>query len=69
MAKLGDGPFKSGDVAEAMSESPQRLGPMRASIIQKGMIYSPAYGDIDFTVPLFGDYLRRNWIPGGPVNT
>jgi AAA+ ATPase superfamily predicted ATPase len=63
MAKLGDGPFKSGDVAEAMSEPPQRLGPMRASIIQKGMIYSPSYGDIDFTVPLFGDYLRRNWIP------
>ena len=62
MAKLGDGPFKSGDVAEAMGEPPQRLGPMRASIIQKGMIYSPAYGDIDFTVPLFGDYLRRNWI-------
>lgn len=62
MAKLGDGPFKSGDVAEAMSEPPQRLGPMRASIIQKGMIYSPSYGDIDFTVPLFGDYLRRNWI-------
>lgn len=35
---------------------------MRASIIKKGMIYSPSYGDIDFTVPLFGDYLLRNWI-------
>jgi len=32
---------------------------MRANIIQKGMIYSPSYGDIDFTVPLFADYLRR----------
>jgi hypothetical protein len=62
MAKLGDGPFKSGDVADMMQESAQKLGPMRASIIQKGMIYSPSYGDIDFTVPLFGDYLRRNWI-------
>jgi hypothetical protein len=62
MAKLGDGPFKSGDVADTMRETPQKLGPMRASIIQKGMIYSPSYGDIDFTVPLFGDYLRRHWI-------
>jgi hypothetical protein len=62
MAKLGDGPYKSGDVAEAMNEPPQRLGPMRANIIQKGMIYSPSYGDIDFTVPLFADYLRRTWI-------
>jgi hypothetical protein len=35
---------------------------MRASMIKKGMIYSPSYGDIDFTVPLFGDYLVRNWI-------
>jgi len=69
MAKLGDGPFKSGDVAEEMKEPPQRLGPMRASIIQKGMIYSPAYGDIDFTVPLFGDYLRRNWIFGASSGT
>lgn len=62
MAKLGDGPYKSGDVAEAMNVPPQRLGPMRANIMQKGMIYSPSYGDIDFTVPLFADYLRRTWI-------
>jgi AAA ATPase domain len=62
MAKLGDGPYKSGDVAEMMNEPPNKLGPMRASIIKKGMIYSPSYGDIDFTVPLFGDYLMRHWI-------
>lgn len=62
MAKLGNGPYKSGDVAEMMKEPPNKLGPMRASIIKKGMIYSPSYGDIDFTVPLFGDYLVRNWI-------
>lgn len=69
MAKLGDGPFKSGDVAEMMEEPPQKLGPMRASIIQKGMIYSPSYGDIDFTVPLFGDYLRRNWSREEPARS
>jgi hypothetical protein len=35
------------------------LGPRRASIITKGMIYSPAHGDTAFTVPLFDAYLRR----------
>ncbi len=62
MAKLGDGPYRSGDIADAMNRPAQRLGPMRASIIKKGMIYSPSHGDIDFTVPLFADYLRRRWI-------
>lgn len=62
MAKLGDRPYRSGDVAEKMNRQAQKLGPMRASIIKKGMIYSPSHGDIDFTVPMFGDYLRRNWI-------
>lgn len=62
MAKLGNGPYRSGDVAEKMGEPINKLGPMRASIIKKGMIYSPSHGDIDFTVPLFGDYLMRNWI-------
>jgi hypothetical protein len=62
MAMLGGGPYKSGDVADKMNEPPNKLGPMRASIIKKGMIYSPSYGDIDFTVPLFADYLHRNWI-------
>ena len=29
------------------------LGPVRASLMKKGMIYSPAHGDMAFTVPLF----------------
>jgi hypothetical protein len=28
-------------------------------IINKGMIFSPAHGDIAFTVPMFEDYLQR----------
>ncbi|WP_321366942.1 ATP-binding protein [uncultured Celeribacter sp.] len=62
MAKLGKGPYRSSDVAEKLGEAPSKLGPRRAQIISKGMIYSPKYGDIDFTVPMFDDYLRRNWI-------
>jgi hypothetical protein len=62
MAKLGKGPYRSGDVAAALGEAPQSLGPRRAAIIAKGMIYSPQHGDIDFTVPMFDEFLRRNFI-------
>ncbi|MEO0754238.1 MAG: ATP-binding protein [Pseudomonadota bacterium] len=61
MAALGQGPYRSSDVADKLGEAPSKLGPRRAQIIAKGMIYSPQYGDIDFTVPMFDDYLRRNW--------
>lgn len=62
MAKLGHGPYRSSDVADALGENVQSLGPRRAQIIRKGMIYSPAHGDIAFTVPMFEEYLARNWM-------
>ena len=34
-------------------------GPLRSSLIRKGMIYSPSHGDNAFTVPLFDGFLRR----------
>jgi AAA ATPase domain len=61
MAKLGAGPYRSSDVASALSEPIQNLGPRRAQIIRKGMIYSPAHGDIAFTVPMFDEFLRRRY--------
>jgi hypothetical protein len=62
MAQLGTGPYRSSDVAECLKENAQSLGPRRAQIISKGMIYSPSHGDIDFTVPMFEEYLNRNFI-------
>ena len=59
MASLGASPYRSADVADRLGESTQSLGPRRAKIISKGMIYSPAHGDIAFTVPMFEDYLTR----------
>lgn len=64
MAKLGSGPYRSSDVADALKETHQSLGPRRAQIISKGMIYSPSYGDIAFTVPMFNEYLIRNYVMG-----
>lgn len=61
MASLGSGPYRSNDVAHRLGDTTQSLGPCRAKIISKGMIYSPAHGDIAFTVPMFDDFLRRNF--------
>jgi hypothetical protein len=60
MARLGNGPYRSADVADALGETAQSLGPRRSQIISKGMIYSPSHGDVAFTVPMFNDYLIRN---------
>ena len=35
------------------------LGPVRAYLIKKGMVYSPSHGDMAFTVPLFDEFMRR----------
>ena len=60
VARLGKGPYRSADVADMMGEKSTALGPRRASIIAKGMIYSPAHGDIAFTVPMFEQFLARH---------
>lgn len=59
MAALGEGPYAAGKIAEIMGKEATRLGPIRAAIIRKGMIYSTSYGFVDFTVPLFADFMRR----------
>lgn len=35
------------------------LGPVRAKLIRKGMVYSPAHGELAFTVPLFDEFMIR----------
>ena len=59
MSELGNGPYALSDVATSMGKTISALGPARANIIKKGMIYSTGYGYIDFTVPLFGEFMRR----------
>jgi hypothetical protein len=59
MAELGPGPHRSGDIAAGLHRNVESVAPVRASLIRKGMIYSPAHGDTAFTVPLFDAYLRR----------
>lgn len=59
MAELGSGAQKSSDIAAVLGAKVNSLGPVRAKLIKKGMIYSPTYGDMAFTVPLFDKFIRR----------
>jgi hypothetical protein len=59
MAQIGDGPYAMADITKIMNRTQKSLGPSRASIISKGMIYSTDHGYLDFTVPLFAEFMRR----------
>ncbi len=59
MAELGPTPQRSGDIAAKLDAKLSSLGPVRAKLIKKGMIYSPVHGKMAFTVPLFDEFMRR----------
>lgn len=59
MAELGEGPYKAGDIADLCNVKVSALSSTRANLMKKGMIYSPSYGYIAFTVPLFDQFMRR----------
>jgi len=59
MAELGPGAQRTGDIAESLGVKITSLGPIRAKLIRKGMIYSPEHGDMAFTVPLFNEFMIR----------
>jgi hypothetical protein len=59
MAELGPGPHRSGDIAQELGAKVQSVAPVRAGLIGKGMVYSPAHGDTAFTVPLFDQFMCR----------
>ncbi|MEI8346622.1 MAG: AAA family ATPase [Pseudomonadota bacterium] len=62
LADFGSGAHRSGDIAEQLRVKPQSIAPIRNNLIKKGMIYSPAYGDTEFTVPLFDEFIKRAMI-------
>ena len=59
MAEDGDDGSSTSHVAEALNVGLNSLGPTRARLISKGLIYSPEYGHVAFTVPGMADYLAR----------
>src|SRR5260370_19917917 len=63
MAELGTGPHESVAIATLLNKPTNSLGPLRASLIIKGMIWSPNHGDTAFTVQLFDEFMKR-FMPG-----
>lgn len=59
MAELGPGSHRSGDIADILNFKITSLAPVRSKLIKKGMIYSPAHGELSFTVPLFDEFMVR----------
>jgi len=60
MATLPSLPGRTPDVAELFGASDQRgVSVYRHSLIRKGLVWSPRRGLVDFTVPLFAEFLRE----------
>ena len=59
MAQDGEGPSQSGEVATRLGKTPTGVGPIRDSLIKKGLIYSPEHGQIAYTVPGMADFIAR----------
>ncbi len=59
MRRTEAGAQRTGDIAAQLGVPVNSLGPVRAKLIRKGMVYSPAHGDMAFTVPLFDEFMRR----------
>lgn len=59
MAEISHYPIRSGDIAQLLEKDVKAVAPFRATLIAKGMIYSPDHGNNKFTVPLFADFMKR----------
>ncbi|WP_427005416.1 ATP-binding protein [Pseudarthrobacter sp. H2] len=59
MAQDGDDGSSTSQVAERLGVKLNGLGPTRAQLISKGLIYSPEYGKVAFTVPGMSGFIQR----------
>ncbi len=60
MAEDGEGPSTSSEIAHRMGLKPTSLGPYRANLINKGLVYAPDHGLVAYTVPGMSDYVHRH---------
>jgi hypothetical protein len=59
VASLGDDVVQVGEVAKILGEKLSALSQQRDQLIKNGLIHSPGYGQIEFSVPGFAEYVRR----------
>lgn len=60
MAEDGFGPSSSSEIARRMDLKPNSLGPYRANLINKGLVYAPDHGQLAYTVPGMDAYVQRH---------
>jgi len=61
MAELGPEPHLAREVAKVLGTKSESLGPTRARLIDKGLLWTPAHGYAAFTVPQFDRYMIRTY--------
>lgn len=61
MAELGPEPQQAKDVAARLDRTSEQMGPTRARLIEKGLLYTPGHGLAAFTVPQFDRFMRRTY--------
>lgn len=59
MTQDTDQPSQTGQIAHRLGRKPTSLGKIRAELVTKGIIYSPEYGQVAFTVPGMAAYIHR----------
>lgn len=59
MSEDDEVPSQSGEVARRLGKKSTAVGPTRANLIHKGLIYAPEHGIIAFTVPGMAEFIKR----------
>lgn len=45
------------DIREVLNSKSNDFSVYRTRLIRKGVVYSPSYGELDFTLPLFDKFV------------
>ena len=61
MAQCDGSPTLISDIARVLHKNQDSISPVRANLINKGFIYATGYGELDFTVPQFANFLLRKY--------
>lgn len=59
MVDCGDLPCNIANISAHFGKSGKSLSPIRAKLIDKGIIFSTKHGELDFTVPEFDGFIKR----------
>jgi len=59
MVRCGELPCTVSNVAKNLGKTVKSVSPVRAQLINKGLIYGVRYSELDFTVPEFEGFINR----------